>query len=394
MIIPKIEFVFDRRHKADKNRKGSIDLRITYNRKQKFISTGVMVYPTQWKGGNPYVSGYETSGEDNRTLAAIWQKANRIVSKQLECGEVDIDTIPRLIKPQEGENITFLQYIINRLEKERETEAEATYRQKMSFYNKLYEYGKIKFFSDITEKAIRDFDEWLQAYKWTELDRYGSPVTKSYSAATIGSFHKNLKAFIADAKVDGYLKENIYVEKRIKVDKGSSRIERFLTMEEIDKLVNSDMPTRSLTEARDLFAIQIFSGMAYCDLMTYDFSKLRDLEVGAICRGKRIKTGTEFMFVLTAKAKEILEKYDYRLPKISNQNYNIKLKLIADAVGIDFELSSHDGRRSCGYALLNSGVPFAVVGKVLGQKNIQVTQAAYAQILDETVVKETSEVFK
>ena len=394
MLVPKIVLVYDRRHTADRTHKGSIELRITMGKKQKFIATGIMVYPQHWKGGNPFVSGYENSPEENRQLTIIINRAQKIVSGMLENGEVDIDAIPRLLKPSEGAGITFLQYMMKRIEKERETEAEATYRQKVTFYNKLHEYGKIKLFSDISEKAIRDFDDWLHSYKWTVTDKYGSPVAKSYSQATIGSFHKNLKAFIADAKVDGYLKDNVYVEKRIKVEKGSSRIERFLTMEEIERLIDTDMPTRSLSEARDLFAIQIFSGMAYCDLMSYDFTKLKDLESGSVCHGKRKKTGTDFVFVLTAKAKEILEKYDYRLPKLSNQKYNTKLKLVADAVGIDWEISSHDGRRSCGYALLNSGVPFAVVGKVLGQKNIQVTQAAYAKILDETVAKETSDVFK
>ena len=392
MLVPKITFVFDRRKTADRQHKGSIELRITYNRRQKFISTGVTVYPHQWKGGNPYVSGYDTSGEDNRTLTAIWQKAHRIVSGQLESGEVDIDTIPMLMKPSEGSNITFMQYVMKRIEKE--NVAEATYRQKVSFYNKLHEYGKIRLFSDISEKAIRDFDEWLQGYEWTETDRYGNEVTKKYSQATIGSFHKNLKAFIADAVVDGYLKENVYVAKRIKVDKGSTRIEQYLTSSEIDRLLVANMPTRPLSEARDLFAMQIFSGMAYCDLMEYDFRKLKDVEVGSVCHGKRRKTGTEFVFVYTEKAKTILEKYDYTLPKTSNQKYNTKLKMVADAAGIDKPITSHDGRRSCGFFLLNAGVPIEVVSRILGHQSIRVTQSAYARILDETIIKEVGKVLK
>ena len=394
MSLPKIVYVFDRRKTADKTHKGCIELRITYNRKQKLISTGITVYPHQWKGGNPYVSGYETSGEDNRILSSLLLRAHRIVSEQVETGRVDIDAIPRLLKPSEGAGITLLQYVMKRIEKERITESEATYRQKVTFYNKLHEYGKIKLFSDISEKAIRDFDEWLHAYEWTVTDSYGKPVTKRYSQGTIGSFHKNLKAFIADAVVDGYLKENVYVAKRIKVDKGSTRIEQYLTSDEIDKILNAEMPTKSLSQARDLFSIQILTGMAYIDLMEYDFGKLKGADVGSVCHGKRRKTGTEFVFVLTEKANEILERYGYRLPKLSNQQYNTKLKMIADAAGIDKELTSHMGRRSCGVVLLNAGVPIEVVSRILGHESIRITQQAYVQILDETIQKEVSKAFK
>lgn len=394
MLVPRIAFVFDRRGKADKKHKGGIDLRITYNRKQKLISTGISVYPHQWKGGNPYVYGYENSAIDNQLLTSIMSRVQKIVSGMVDCGEMDIDAIPGLLKPSDGAGITLLQYIMKRIEKERATESEATYRQKVTFYNKLSEYGRIKLFSDISEKAVRDFDEWLHAYKWTVTDNYGNDVVRKYSQGTIGSFHKNLKAFIADAVIDGYLKENVYVSKRIKVDKGGTRIDQYLAKEEIDRILDADMPTNSLSKARDLFAIQILTGMAYIDLMEYDFSKLKDVEVGSVCHGKRRKTGTEFVFVFTEKARDILESYGYLLPKLSNQQYNTKLKLIADAAGIEKELTSHMGRRSCGFVLLNAGVPIEVVSRVLGHESIRVTQSAYARVLDETVIKEVGKVFK
>lgn len=394
MLVPKIALVFDRRHTADKNHKGSIELRITLGKKQKFVATGIMVYPNQWKGGNPYVSGYETSGEENRMLSSIVNRALRIVSDQVESGDVDIDAIPKLLKPSEGAGITFLQYIMKRIEKERATEVEATYRQKVTFYNKLHEYGKIKLFSDINEKAIRDFDEWLHAYEWTVQDKNEQEITKKYSQGTIGSFHKNLKALIADAVVDGYLKENVYVTKRIKVDKGATRIDQYLTADEIKRLLEANMPTRSLSETRDLFAMQIYTGMAYIDLMEYNFTKLKDIEVGTVCHGTRRKTGTEFVFVLTSRARVILNRYKYILPKISNQKYNIKLKLVADAAGIDKEITSHMGRRSCGITLLNAGVPIEVVSRILGHQTIKITEQAYAKVLDETIAREMKKIEK
>lgn len=386
MLVPRIALVFDRRHTADKKHAGSIELRITLGKNRKFISTGIKCLPSQWKGGNPYVSGYEAAAEDNRMLATIYQKAHRIVSGQLESGEVDIDAIPKLMKFSEAANITFLQYIMQRIEKESKTESEATYRQKVSFYNKLSEYGGIKLFSDISEKAIRDFDDWLHAYKWTEKDKYDQEIEKHYSQGTIGSFHKNMKALMADAVIDGYLKENVYVTKRIKVDKGETRVDEYLTMDEVNRLENAVMPTKSLAEAKDLFMVQIMTGLSYVDLMTFDFLSVKDKPEYTLVKGKRKKTGVEFCFVLTPKAISILAKYKYRLPKLPNQKYNMKLKMVADAAGIDKAITSHQGRRTCGVVLLNNDVPIEIVSRVLGHSSILMTQKAYARILDETVV--------
>lgn len=384
MKKPTIVFVYDRHGRADKTHKGTIELRITLNRKQKFMSTGISVYPYQWKGGNPYVSGYPTSGEDNRSLAAIMQKASKIVSGMMESGGVDIDAIPTLMKRQK-ENMTFLQYLLRRIEQRQVVDY--TRRSYVTFFNKLAEYGKIKFFSDITERNIRDFDEWLHAYRWQEGDANGRSRTKQYTQATIYSFHKNLKNFIADANVDGFLSENIYVAKRIKIDKGEARIDKYLTLEELEQIREAKMPTRALAETRDLFLFACETGLSFADLMEFDPKKITEVDGVRLYSGKRHKTGIEFTCVITDTAMAIIEQYANKLPKTSNQKYNMRLKIVADAAGIEKPISSHYARHTAGMVWLNSGVPIEVVSRCLGHSNLQMTQKAYAKILDKTIVR-------
>ena len=95
----------------------------------------------------------------------------------------------------------------------------------------------------------------------------------------------------------------------------------------------------------------------------------------------------EFMVVLTEKALEILERYGYTLPKISNAQYNLRLKVVVDAAGIDKPIASHWGRRTCGMYLLNHGVRMEVVSKVLGHSSIRTTEQVYARILPNTVIE-------
>ena len=386
MKIPKIRFIFGRKGLSKKDGKGVVELCVTYDRKRCYLSTGVSCLPYQWNDdarNNMYIKGTRVDMELNDILLTLYQKAYRVIAQMVEADKVDLSAIPTLLRAQ-SVDMTFLDYIVKRAENK--NVVDYTKWSYKAFYNKLAEYGKIKFFSDINEKAIRDFDEWLHAYTWKEESESGGKITRRYTQATIGSYHKNLKNFIADAVVDGYLTENVYITKGIKVEKGKTRIEEFLTEEEVAAIAKAKMPTKSLSDARDLFLLQCYSGMAYVDLMAFDYKSLQNEEIGNIVHGTRHKTGTEFSFVVMEEAKEILKRHRYTMPHLPNQKYNMKLKLIADAAGIDKNITSHMGRRTAGSIWLNSGIPLEVVSRCLGHSSIATTQRAYARILDETIV--------
>ena len=372
MSNPTIKLVYDRKHRASKTTRGSIELRVTYERKQKFMSTGISVFPNQWDEKAQRVKGHSASTEYNIMLSNLERKVLKIISDMTENGRVDILAIPSMIK-QQGANMTFLEYFRKRMNQKSVTEH--THRSYVTCYNKLVEFGKIKFFADITPSKIRAFSEWLHAYEM--------PGKKKYSQATIYKITSNLSLFISDAVVDGYLAENPYVSKKMNEDKGGTRIDQYLLPGEVERIEKAKMPTPAVERSRDLFLLQCYTGMAYVDLMTYDFTDVGDKK---LCRGVRHKTGTEFAFVMTDKAREILAKYNYKMPKLSNQKYNAHLKIMADAAGIDKEITSHMGRRTAGSVWLNSGIPLEVVAKCLGHQSIQVTQRAYAKILDTTIL--------
>ena len=48
---PQITLIFNRRKTASPTVKAAVELRVTYDYKQKYISTGIMLYSTQWKNG-------------------------------------------------------------------------------------------------------------------------------------------------------------------------------------------------------------------------------------------------------------------------------------------------------------------------------------------------------
>ena len=84
---------------------------------------------------------------------------------------------------------------------------------------------------------------------------------------------------------------------------------------------------------------------------------------------------------------EILQKYDYQLPIISNEKYNDYLKVLAMMAGINKPISSHWARHTGATMLLNDGVDMEIVAKILGHSTTKITRKIYAKLLDETVAE-------
>lgn len=381
MIIPQINFIFDRLKRATPTKQGVIELRITYNRKQKYIVTGVKCFNGQWDAAKECIRSVSQL-EDNALLLKIRQKALKVIGRMVDKGSIDLEAITKLIKTNDVD-ITFIDYIVKRARNKNVVDyTKMTYG---SFVRKLEEYGKIKFFSDINEKAIRDFDEWLHSYTWTEKDKYGRNVRKHYSQATIGSYHKNLKNFIADAVIDGFLTENVYVTKKIKVSKGEARIDRYLTPQELKQIEDAKMPLKSISEARDLFVFACHTGLSFVDLMAFDAGKISREGSVKIYKDKRHKTGVAFVAPITKKAEEILKRYKNHLPKLPNQKYNARLKLVADAALIDKPITSHYSRHTAASVWMNEGIPIEIISKALGHSNTMQTERVYSKMFDKTI---------
>ena len=85
------------------------------------------------------------------------------------------------------------------------------------------------------------------------------------------------------------------------------------------------------------------------------------------------------------KAKAILEKYNYELPSISLEKYNLYLKALAAHCDIAKRLTSHMGRHTFATTALHNGIRIEVVSKMLSHSDIKTTQI-YAKVLAEDVM--------
>lgn len=141
-------------------------------------------------------------------------------------------------------------------------------------------------------------------------------------------------------------------------------------------------------EKYDVSRAWLYTGISYADLAKFNFK--RDVQKRGnkyVILDIRLKTEENYFIVLLSPAMEILKKYDYVLPIISNQQYNLRLKIVADYAGLDRNLTVHMSRHTFATMCLNNGVKMENVSKMLGHTNVRTTQQ-YAKVLNAEVEKD------
>ena len=169
---------------------------------------------------------------------------------------------------------------------------------------------------------------------------------------------------------------------------------QFLTEEEVAIIKNHDFHNESLNRVRDLFVFQAASGLSYTDMAKLVPSDFQVTENGDYyIHDKRNKTGVYYTAVILSDGVEILKKYDFQLPIISNQKTNVYLKTIRDICGIDKPLFTHVARHTYATRCLNRGIRLEVVAKLLGHSTTKLT-THYAKFVQKTIIDEVQEAFK
>ena len=146
-----------------------------------------------------------------------------------------------------------------------------------------------------------------------------------------------------------------------------------LSIEQINTIRNKNISNERLSQVRDLFIFQCYTGMAYIDMAMFKKSDIKD---DRIIR-HRHKTNIKSVIPIFDVTRTILEKYDYSLPVLSNQKYNSYLKELGDICNIPQSLPGK-----------TSWTDIGIIAKMLGHSNTRITEDIYAEMLDKTVVEE------
>lgn len=212
-----------------------------------------------------------------------------------------------------------------------------------------------------------------------------------YQESTIFSIMTRVKTVVKYAIDNGLITVNPFVNIRYK--KGQKEIE-YLTEEEIKILMDKKIDIERLNRVRDLAIFQICSGLSYIDTVNLKKEDIQFAEDATCYITKtRHKTKIEYTAIVFPEGVEILKKYNYKLPTISNQKGNSYLQEIQTICGIKKKLHFHLFRKTYGTRLINRGVRLETVARCLGHSSTQVTQQVYSKLLKKTIIDEVKAVF-
>lgn len=182
-----------------------------------------------------------------------------------------------------------------------------------------------------------------------------------------------------------------------KIDKGKADTILYLTEEELQKIKDKHFHTCRLEEVKDCFIFACYTGLAISDLSELVPEDFKENELGQIyIEKRRVKTGVKFCCVVLKEAREIAEKYHFKLPVKSGQKMNEYLAEIADLCGIEKHLTTHTARHTACRFLLNHRnpvIPNETIIRVMGWTNEKQLRH-YANILNDTVFQDMAEVDK
>ena len=385
MKYPTTRFVFDRKNTASKKVAALIQVEVLLSPKKKYVSTGVKVYKDQWNE-KLHVCNTDEADVLNARILQVKSSIDTYIHDTACSGiEWDWDTFSRHIASSATKNESFISYIERRIS-ERTDIRPSTAKSHRKIVASLTEYGRIVTFSELTKANITGYYEWLLGRDIEKIGADGLVHRQKMSVSSAWGYMKILRTYIHDAIAHEVIDSDPSVG--IKVRRGEKEQTRWLTEDEVKAIEEAKLSSGSLVRVRDLFIFSCNCGLAFSDLMDFKAEKIERNGDDEYLYGHRIKTGQEYVVLILPKAKEILEKYDYKLPKYSNQQYNKRLKDVAKEAGVDEPVSSHWGRITMGFLALNRGVRIEVVSKALGHATISETQRTYSRILKRTVVAE------
>jgi len=183
---------------------------------------------------------------------------------------------------------------------------------------------------------------------------------------------------------------------KFKAPKAQPTDEIALTQSDIDKVFEFDLSKNiKLERVRDLFILGCSTG-----LRISNYSKIRkqDIVNDSIQVRDEKNKDKSLSIPLNDYSKYILEKYNFQLPKISTQKFNVYIKDVFKIIGFDTpikkelkigkeiietispmyeRISSHTARRSFITVMKNNKVPDKLIMKITGHKNLEVFNKYY-----------------
>ncbi|MCX3265667.1 site-specific integrase [Pedobacter agri] len=287
-------------------------------------------------------------------------------TKVLEEFQVHNDQMKALVRTKENPNLDF---------------APGTYERYVTAKSHVAEFIKFKYDRDDLEFAHIDY-QFAKDYEF-----YLKTVRKCAHNTAL-KYIANFKKIVLIAKDKKIIRDDPfarYKRKKLKNKKNP------LTWEALRVIEEYPFSIERLSEVRDIFIFQCYTGLAYADVRNLKKKDIIKDRAGKLyIDSMRVKTKSDFDVPLLPTPIRLLKKYEIHpfcqstgraMPVISNQKMNAYLKEIATICALKMsdlfipDLHTHMARRTFAITVaLNNGVSIVAVKEMLGHATVKQTE--------------------
>lgn len=350
----------------------TVRFQVSHQGKRITFSLPISIEERQWDDSKRMVKNHSFSFDLNNDIQKYQAKVEKYLHEKR--GSFSMDKAKReiaeLLRPKEETRIEGVFQYLDRFISESQTiRAPLTIKKYVSLKKLLKKFQPDLDFDDFS----KDFGERFLAWLLFEKKQLNNTAEKYISC---------LRTFLTWAEDKGVRVNKDYIKFKGK----KHNIEPvYLTKEELLHLYN--LPLTSVHEkVRDVFCFACWTGLRYSDVAKFSKANIK----GDAIYVKMQKTSDDVRVPLNKYSKAILEKWDYKLPVISNVKTNSYLKEVCKIAEFDSQekliqfrgverietslkkweiISFHDARRTFIILLLIEGVPQRVVMEMSGHKS-------------------------
>lgn len=215
-----------------------------------------------------------------------------------------------------------------------------------------------------------------------------------------------LRMVLNEATEDGFKTNPSYKSTRVKAPRVETT-QIYLNEAEIDRFYRVECENIDQEEARDVFVLMAYTGVRISDVDKISARSFFVQDKIEYFRFHQQKVKNPVLIPVHPLVKEILDKYDWKVPTRSRQRFSDHIKVIGQKAGIDQEIDlvkypgsrmtitqvpkytqikTHTARRSLACNMIIAGVPDKIVMAVGGWKSYK-SYAVYQRLTADDKLK-------
>ncbi|MEI6556701.1 MAG: tyrosine-type recombinase/integrase [Paludibacter sp.] len=377
-----MQFTLNQRHRTDDpNKKTEIQIECYFNRKYKYVNTGIFIVPQYWDKEKKVVSNkHPQSSTINNLLKTKVRELETLAYKYEEAGKVfDFNALKSVSNGKDKQN--FCDFITEQLKNEPNLELKTIVKYKSNI--------------EIIRKVLPDVTaDKLDDSHILKLDNY---FRDTYAQSTVARLHVFVQKYVKEAIKNRILKDNPYDLVKLNMFRGEAKTTMH-TMAELEALENlKDLPKKH-EMIRDRYLYSCYTGLRVSDNLALLKTAFTDTPEGYVVDLHTIKgyghdlvhpIGLMFDGKPDKIARRWMNSHEEKtlFPKVSTTYISEVLKILAELAKINKHLTFHVARHTCASLLADISQNPYLIMNILGHSDIK-TSMAYIHASPESTKKQ------